>query len=317
MIRTYWQIPHDTVEDKNAIQQSNTFLSTLEANHVKGSLVYFHHTSLDPWVIATAIIQHTKHHIPLIAVQPYTMLPSTVATMIHSIYHIYHRKVNLNFITGNSLQDLQEVGNKLDKNERYERLAEFAQIVRLLLSSNEPLTFKGKYYEYAEFRHLNAVPSEMIPEFFVPTQSGSVEAIKVIAQVADVAVTIPRCLSQLKANFIDRLKPHSLRLCVKLQIVTRPTYEEAVAAAKSHERYNFRMSQIAKAQEKKSWQFAIEENDVYFPSVGPFGPTILGSYDQVRSYLSKYFEMGVSNFIISNMNDEELPHINEVFHKLK
>ena len=67
-------------------------------------------------------MQNTNHHIPLIALQPYTMEPFTAAKIIHSITNFYKRPIYINMVTGLSENDLGEIENNLSKEQRYARL---------------------------------------------------------------------------------------------------------------------------------------------------------------------------------------------------
>jgi alkanesulfonate monooxygenase len=312
MINFYWEFPHSTFEHKHSMDETYAFLKTLDDHSIKGSLIYYHHQSLDPWIIATSILQHTTRHVPLVAMQPYTMLPSTAATMIHSISHIYQRKVNINLISGFFMKDLKEISSTLDKQERYARLMEFAEILRMMFASNDPLTFAGTYYNYENFSHSCALPEPMRPEFFMPMTSGSPEGLEAILKTADVAVTIPKCLSHFAANFVDKLKSGSLRKSVKLQILARPTFDEAYAHVQETD-ISFKERQVAKRMESKAWEPTEEEQYMYYPAVNVAGPLIIGSYDQVTAYLAKYIDLGVTDFIIPNIRQHELHHCDLVF----
>ena len=133
--------------------------------------------------------------------------------------------------------------------------------------------------------------------------------------VADVAVTLPKSLAHFREHVVNLLKPASVQLCVKIQLLARPTFEEALDTLKTN--YNdLRGREIAKAQERKAHLLTPEDITSYYPSLDPRGPIILGSYEQVDAYLQKYLELGVSSFIIPNLHEHELLHCNEVFKRM-
>ncbi|GFN32213.1 LLM class flavin-dependent oxidoreductase [Paenibacillus xylaniclasticus] len=275
-----------------------------------GSLVYFDHSTLDPWVTVASIIHHTDRHIPLVAVQPYTMQPATAASMIYTFAHIYNRKVDVNLISGALPKDLEEVGDSLSKPERYERLREFGEIVRGLLSSNEPFDYRGKYYTYQQFSSKLALPRELMPNFFVPMLSGSPESIACIEAVADTVVTLPNGLQSV-TDLFSRLKGKQLELCVKVQLLARPEARAALSALKQDAKYYER--RLAKSKYLQEHSMEEEERQVFYPTVDFVGPMIVGSYEQVSSYLRRYIEAGITKFIVPNvLSEEDLHHCTQV-----
>ena len=86
-----------------------------------GTLIYYFQDSYDPWMLANRILQQTEHLVPLIATQPFALPPFTVAKMVKSIYGIYGRKVNLNFITGVMEKELISVNESIDNKPEFRK----------------------------------------------------------------------------------------------------------------------------------------------------------------------------------------------------
>src|SRR5690242_5022049 len=98
-----------------------------------GILVYTDHSLLDPWTVAQIVIGATRSLSPLVAVQPVYMHPYSVAKMVTSLAHLHERRLHLNFVAGGFRRDLLSFADELSHDRRYERLAEYASIVRALL----------------------------------------------------------------------------------------------------------------------------------------------------------------------------------------
>lgn len=311
-LKFYSQFPPRDFRERE-FEQHFPLLKTVE-NRFFGSLVYFDHSTLDPWVTAASIIHNTNRHVPLVAVQPYTMQPATAASMIYTFAHIYKRKLDLNFITGALPKDLEEVGDPLSKEERFERLREFGEIVKRLLSSNEPLYYSGKYYNYQGFSSKLALPGELMPDFFVPMLTGSPSSVECIKAIADTVVTLPQGLRSVSGLFA-KLQGCKLDYCIKIQILARPSEDEAKSAFKRDSKYYVR--RMAKSKHLQEHDMDDEERNVFYPTIDFVGPMIVGSYDQVSNYLRRYLDIGVTKFIIPNvLTEEDYHHCTKVFDRL-
>ncbi|MGY3361382.1 alkanesulfonate monooxygenase SsuD/methylene tetrahydromethanopterin reductase-like flavin-dependent oxidoreductase (luciferase family) [Bradyrhizobium sp. GM0.4] len=98
---------------------------------------------VEPWAMAQHIIGETTRSSPLIAVNPVYMHPFTAAKFVSSFAQLHGRKVYLNMITGTAVSDLQGLGDEQSHADRYVRLGEFVALMRQLLASPRPTTFRG------------------------------------------------------------------------------------------------------------------------------------------------------------------------------
>lgn len=129
-------------------------------------------TFVQPWLAAQAAFARTISLSALVAVNPVYMHPFTAAKMVSSFAYLYGRKTYLNLITGTALSHLEALSDDLDKEQRYDRLREYAELVRLLVASQgEPVTYSGRYYETRNLKLEPAVPDELQPVFYVAGQS--------------------------------------------------------------------------------------------------------------------------------------------------
>src|SRR6266478_6269262 len=112
-----------------------------------GILVYTDNSLVDPWLVSQIILQNTEQLCPLIAIQPVYMHPYTAAKMITSFGHLYGRRVYLNMVAGGFKNDLLALNDTTPHDDRYVKLIEYTTIIKLLLSSHDPVSFAGKFYK--------------------------------------------------------------------------------------------------------------------------------------------------------------------------
>lgn len=193
--------------------------------------------------MATALAQNTKSHISLIAIQPYSIPPFSAAKMIHTFTHLYQRKLYINMVIGSFPYELSEIGDVIDKKQRYDRLIEYTTtIVQSLLRSNEPFSFQGDYYNYINLLVRAAVQDGYMPKVFIASGTTSFDGLGVAQQIGDVLLTIPKSLSDYKSSFPDHIKQTYRGLGIKIRLICKPSSEEALKAAKDSK--NFRLREL-------------------------------------------------------------------------
>ncbi len=137
-----------------------------EAGHA-ALLVHSDHRLLDPWVVAQIILASTQALRPVVSVQPLYMHPYAVAKKVGSLARLFGRSPDLNLVAGGFRSDLLALDDATRHDDRYRRLVEYGSIVRLLLSSDDPINFDGDFYRVHKPRALAALPVEQQPSFFV------------------------------------------------------------------------------------------------------------------------------------------------------
>jgi alkanesulfonate monooxygenase len=312
------ECPVHTRFDKSVLMDHCALAKTAELHQFAGSLVYYEHLSLDPFIAVSYIFQKTKRHIPLIALQPYAMPPFTAAKIVHSILSLYRRKLYLNMVSGQVERELEEVGDTLDKKARYRRLIEYTTIVRLLLTSNEPLTFQGDYYHYKNLQINSAVPPDLMPKIYLASGSGSSESLQAASQVGDVLLSIADSKANFQEKFISRATEQKLEFGMKVNIISGRTKEEALTKARQSSK--FRERTISRNMLKAELRLTAEEEELYYPGNGDRGnaPLWVGSYEQVAAYAQSFVNLGVSHFIIQNADrNDTVIDCGEVFRMVK
>ncbi|MCH8495017.1 MAG: LLM class flavin-dependent oxidoreductase, partial [Balneolales bacterium] len=148
----------------------------------KGMLVYSDNRLADAWVVTSIILAETTHILPMIALQPVYMHPYTVAKKIATIGLVYNRQIALNLIAGGFTQDLSAMGDHTPHDRRYNRLAEYTEIIRLLLTNPGGVTYKGEYYDIRNLKLQPELPEELQPKYYL---SGSSDMARATAKRLD------------------------------------------------------------------------------------------------------------------------------------
>jgi alkanesulfonate monooxygenase SsuD/methylene tetrahydromethanopterin reductase-like flavin-dependent oxidoreductase (luciferase family) len=284
-----------------------------------GAPLHYNHRTFDPWQLAGAILTSTESFTPMIAVQPYAAPPFTVAKMIATIAYLYGRRVDLNLISGSSSGELNDIQDPLSHTARYDRLREYAQVIRGLLELADEdtfLDFDGEHDRYKELHYFSAgMPKELMPRFYL---AGSSAAAKMTAiETGSCLLTNPEPIADYRRNFIEPLDG-AVDLGVRFGIIARETSAEAWRAARQY----FPNDPGGLATEfsygkgsDSNWRRTISElaqrelyDDIYW--LGPtrasrsYSPFLVGSFDEVATYLEQYVEAGVSALVLASPWDE-------------
>jgi alkanesulfonate monooxygenase len=286
-------------------------------------LVYTDNSLIDPWLVSQIILQNTERLCPLIAIQPVYMHPYTAAKMIASFGHLYRRRVYLNMVAGGFKNDLLALNDTTPHDDRYAKLIEYTTIIKLLLSSQDPVSFAGKFYKVEKLRMSPPLATELFPGILI---SGSSDAGLTAAKaLGAVAVQYPKPAKECEhIGFSD-----GLQAGVRIGIIARE--RSAGAWAVACERFpGDRKGQIAHELAMKvsdsHWHTQLSEmakeirstQSVYwmwpFENYKTFCPYLVGSYQEVSEELSGYLQIGYRTFILDiPPNQEELRNVQIVF----
>lgn len=312
------QIPSDMSTD--GVDSILRLAQQAEKHNYNGVLIYFNHSTYDPITLASYIIQHTKSLIPLIATQPNYYTPVMMARAIQSFHVLYNRKVDLNMIIGANPTELMQISDNLNHRERYERVKEFIEVLRLVLTSQSPVHYKGTYY------HLNGLEPLKMDKSKLPTIyiAGSSTDGLLLSEIADISVIHPEPL------LIMEQEPKSKQASgIRIGVIARNTRQEAWEAA--YKSYSFDRRSIMSTRFKKNseskWTsdlariaLASEKyDDVYWLGAylsGSPTPFLVGDYDSVSNYLYRYVKLGIHTILL-NTAEDEFNHTSVVINNLK
>jgi alkanesulfonate monooxygenase len=271
-----------------------------------GILIYADNSIVDPWLVGQVVLENTEHLCPLIAVQPVYMHPYTVAKIVSSYAFMYNRRVCLNFIAGGFKDDLYALDDPTSHDDRYDRLSEYALVIKRLLESADPVSSEGRYYRVRNLKLLPPLPPELAPGMLM---SGSSRAgIATARAVGATSIIYPRPAGE----ELDTGET-CLRRGARVGIIARSESEEAWRIA--HQRFpddrrGRAMHQMAIAKSDSLWHKQLsghrDEANIHespywlrpFETYKSFCPYLVGSFEQVAEYLSAYMIKGYSTYIL-------------------
>lgn len=295
-----------------------------------GLLIFYDHMVLDPWAVAGVLLQQSSRLVPLVAMQPYSLPPFTAAKMISSLTSLYRRRIDLNIVTGAAPEELDQVGDKLEHDQRYARAAEYVTVLQQLLSSDDPVTWNGEYYRFRGLQTNSKLAGHLMPRIFA---AGSSEANRrLVEQVGDVMITHPEPAGIFAKSFLAARRDSKREIGVRVGLVARETEDEAWAAALEGHQVDraARLRTLLKRESQSDWnrrmaQLASEadiHDGIYWTglySTGRTGaPLLVGSYDTVAEYLGRYIALGVTHLLLTKVDTEdEFRHAHAVLARLK
>lgn len=319
----------------DALQRVAKLAIRAEQYGINGLLAFYNHHDFDPWAIAAVIMQHTMSVSPLVALQPYALPPFTAAKLIHTMTRLYQRRIDINLITGAAKEELGQIGESLDHDERYERAIEYASIVRSLLSTEEAVAHQGRYFQYPALRMNSWLDPEERPRIFV---AGSSPAARRTAEaVGDIVITHPEPVDQFATTFLNLAESgHNetgrLGIGIRIGMVARETdeaaWEEARDLYPSDRRSLLKAAMRKRSESDWSRRLAVLASqgeiydDVYW--TGAFRadkgsmPLLVGSYSRVTDYLDRYLALGVETVLLGgDITEEDFGHTARVLADLR
>jgi alkanesulfonate monooxygenase len=298
------------------VEWNNTNIATAakisEDQGWSSMLIYSDNRQLDPWVSADLLLRNSSKISPLVAVQPLYMHPYTLAKAVVSLSILYHRPINLNFISGGFPKDLEVFADRRTHDERYERLGEYMDIITGLLSRS-PQTFQGKYFETHEMHLSLGIPPEVAAPLFTIAGS-SPKGLQIAEKTGAVAVQYLRP----SAEYDDQAFSSTVRHGTRLGIVARQNTQDAWNTARGFYPDDEIGSEIREYYVAISDSVWVRElaKEVSVPAghpywLGPYKngycacPFLVGSVEDVAEELIKYMRIGLRTFLIEAPRNEE------------
>jgi alkanesulfonate monooxygenase len=316
-ITVYTTAPASTEREGTAFRRNAIDVARwTERAGYRGLLVYTDNTLVDPWAASQLIISRTDHVVPLVAVQPVYMHPYSVARFLSTLQFIYGRAVDLNFVTGGFAQHMQALGCTLSHDERYDRLSEYVDAVRRLVSSGRPTSFAGAFYQ------LHGATISPRADTTLPTMmyiSGSSPAsLNAQRRLGLTRLAYPRLISAYE-DPAEALRDSGIRVGV----IARSTADEAWREARRRfpcDHLGEQLHDIAAKVVESHWhqhQSAAAQQS-HLP-IGPywlypfrtyktFCPYLVGDYTDVASFLVPYLQYGVSTMVLDVPEQEDDLH---------
>jgi len=185
----------------------------------------------DPWIVCSAVAQHTERIKMLVAFRPGFTLPTLLAQQAQAFQEVSGGRLLLNVVTGGDPVEQRSYGDFLDHDARYGRTDEFLEVLRRCFAG-VPFDHEGEHYR-VEGGGLSR-PLEQAPELYFGGSSPAAE--RVAARHVDVALTWGEPPAAVAAK-VARLKERAaelgrtLRVGLRIHVIARDTSAEAWAVA--------------------------------------------------------------------------------------
>ena len=281
----------------------------------------------DAWLTTMALAERTERLKFLVAFRPGVTSPTLAAQMAATYQFHTGGRLLLNVVTGGDTAEQNAYGDWLDKQGRYERCAEFLQIVRGLWSGGH-VDFDGQHLHVAAAA-LGRIPDPLPQIYF---GGSSPIALDVAANHVDTYLTWGEPPAQVaekigavraKADAVGR----TLRYGIRLHVISRDTAEEAWRVADglldgiSEEeiaKVHARMQSTESEGQRRMLELhgGSRDNLEVSPNLwagvglarGGAGTALVGSHAEVADRIAEYAALGLDEFILSGY-----PHLEELY----
>ncbi|MCW2606676.1 MAG: putative alkanesulfonate monooxygenase [Frankiales bacterium] len=281
----------------------------------------------DAWITTAALLRDTRTLKFLVAFRPGSISPTLAAQQAAAYQELSGGRLLLNVVTGGDTEEQRRFGDWLDHDERYDRTAEFLQVLRGAWSGT-PFDFEGRHYRTAGATV--ARPPSPVPGVFFGGASPAGR--EVAAAHADTYLTWtepPAVTGALLDDVRARAAAagRSLTYGIRVHVISRDTSEEAWAVADGL-RARMDPAKVALAKDKlaradsegQRRQAALsaaasDRLEVHpglwagYGLVRPgAGTALVGSHEEVADLLGQYATLGVEHVILSGH-----PHLEEAY----
>jgi alkanesulfonate monooxygenase len=306
---------HDALKGLPDLEVQARFCRDAERAGIDSLLVDVGFAKADPMILAVALARLTTSIHFMVACRPGLMSPTLFVQQVNTFSALCGGRIRLNVVSGQSLRELRSYGDSLDHDARYARMCEFLEICLAFWHQDGPIEYAGDFYQIRDGRLQTPFVSDWsrAPEIFVGGNSAASREVAV--RRGDCWVRFPLPLDELAREIrpvLDAGKQAGLRMAV----ITRPTREEALGAARSLVEMNAgseTRSRGLRAFVEASDSESIRSLDelardewlapcLWTGAVPFFGITcvcLLGSYDEVAEQLISLGKIGISQFIFS------------------
>jgi alkanesulfonate monooxygenase len=306
----------------------NQIALAAETNGFEGVLTPTGAWCEDAWLTTAMLVETTRTLKFLVAFRPGFVSPTLAAQMAGTFQRHSEGRLLLNVVTGGETHEQQAYGDFLDKEQRYERTAEFLHVVRGLWGSRVPITFEGTHIHVRDTLLTNH-PDPVPPVYF---GGSSAAAGEVAGRYADTYLTWGEPPAAVNEK-LERIRGHAadngrtLSYGLRIHVITRDTAEEAWAVADrllggldpaDIERVQANLARSESEGQRRMVELhgggldRLEVAPNLWAGVGLVrggaGTALVGSHTEVAERLIEYSRLGISQFILSGY-----PHLEEAY----
>lgn len=272
-------------------------------------LISFSRYEPDPFMVACALGQVTSRLKFIVAYRSGLMQPATFVHQLNTLSGLIDGRVSINLVAGSSSSEQRGYGDFLSHDERYARTEEFLSVCHAFWrNGGSSVDYDGRYYRVEGGRlhtpFMNG--GRKLPEIYVSGHSE--QALQLVTGYGSCwlrAADVPEKI----APGVQRMRDAGLSVCLRLCIICRPTYEEAVAVGESllpqgdaggfartvglkDDSVMYRNRAPGEWLSRNLWNGLV-------PTYGPVWTTLLGTPRDLANAFLAWREVGVNEFILS------------------
>jgi len=325
----------DVEDDFTYIDYLTQIAKAAEINRFGGVLMVNAPGGEEPWTVCSLLVRETRKLKFVTAFQPYHFSPFAAAQMAATYQRASRNRLVWNIINGGSEVIQRQVGDFTEHDDRYLRASEFLDVVKGYWH-NENFHYQGKYYQ-AEGGGMRG-PQKKAELPLICTAGSSEAARELAAKHADYYLMRAERPEDIRALIEDvrarakRYGNDAIRFGLSIDVITRPTEDEARAEAKrffdeglakgvvkaiaahsglrSARKLSFEHEYAEKGETQAYDDFFIYPN-VWsgFGYIGlPPGVALVGSYENVVARIREYNAVGIDLFFLAGY-----PHLEETY----
>lgn len=286
----------------------------------------YHSSSPDGFQILSYAAQQTKRLKFLLAHRP-GFLPATIAARnLASLDQVSGGRLAVHIITGGDDADQKRDGDFLSHDERYVRTEEFLEVVKRFWSSTTPFDHDGAHYKVEN--SLAAVKPLQQPALPIYFGGSSDVAIEVAAKHADVYALfaepldrVRETVGKVRAAAARHGRQDQIRFSMSVRAIVGATEAAAWARADdilakatslANAKSSFGLSQsvgMSRLREVAS-RGRVHDGRLWtelsgLPNARGNTAALVGSGEQVADSLLKYYEAGITTFLIRGFDPVE------------
>ncbi|MFD7984788.1 LLM class flavin-dependent oxidoreductase [Kitasatospora indigofera] len=285
---------------------------------------------VDPWIIATAVAQHTGRIGFLVAFRPGFASPTLLAQQADAFRRFAGGRLALNVVTGGDPVEQRAYGDALAHDERYDRTDEVMAVLRELLAGRSG-DLGGRHVRTEGAALVDPATEHPVP-LYLGGASPAAEAVS--ARRADVQLywgEPPQALATRVERLDGLAARHGRRLRhgLRIHVIARDTAAEAWAeadrmlarmdpeAVRATQRRFAAMDSTGQARMAalhggRTDSASLEIAPNLWAGVGLVregaGTALVGSHDEVAQRLAEYAGLGIGEFVLSGY-----PHLEEAY----
>lgn len=285
---------------------------------------------VDPWILTSALAQHTTRIGFLVAFRAGFASPTLIAQQADAFRRFAGGRLGLNVVSGGDPAEQRAYGDQLAHDERYARTDEVMAVLRDLLDG-KPVNHHGTHVRIEGARLTDPDLSHPVPLYF---GGASPAAGEVAARRADVQLLWgepPSAVAERIARLRIRAQSagRTVRFGLRLHVISRDTAAEAWAEADrilagldpaavlaTQQRFAAMDSTGQARMAALHGGVADTERLTVAPNLWAgiglvregAGTALVGSHDEVASRLAEYRALGIDEFILSGY-----PHLEEAY----